>query len=75
MFSKKNFSARLKQLRCSKNLSLQSLAAELNVSKQIIGHWETEYRIPPLDKAVLIADFFDVSLDYLIGRSDDPKRY
>ena len=28
-----------------------------------------------LDKAILLADYFDVSLDYLVGRTDDPKRY
>ncbi|MGB9804366.1 MULTISPECIES: helix-turn-helix domain-containing protein [Desulfofundulus] len=75
MFSKEVFGQRLRQLRQESKLSLEQLGKKIGVAKQTVGHWETGYRLPPLDVAVVLADFFDVSLDYLVGRSDDPRRH
>ena len=65
-------SDRLKELRTSAGLSQKELAKALNnqVSASSIGYWEQEKRIPNIDAMLIIADYFDVSLDYLVGRED-----
>jgi len=75
MFIRELFCQRLRQLRNDSNLTLSELGEILEVAKPTIGHWETGYRLPPLDMVVALADYFDVSLDYLAGRSDDPERH
>ena len=66
------FSERLKMLRLEKNLKQTDMADFLQCTKQ---HYQRiEYgkiNIPALD-LVALADFFGVSLDYLVGRSDEP---
>lgn len=73
-FNRQLFAERIQQLRVCKNLSQKQLATELGLSQQTIGHWETCIRVPSLELAVTLANYFDVSLDYLVGRSDDPTR-
>ena len=70
MFSSENFSSRLKELKDLRNISTRELALKLDVSTQTVGHWQTGYRTPPIEKIYAIADFFNVSLDYLVGRSE-----
>ena len=70
-----SFAVRLKGLRKANNLSQKSLGAAINLSMQTINDIEKGRSNTTLDRAIVIADFFDVSLDYLVGRSDDPKRY
>jgi len=72
MFSQEIFCQRLKELRQSKNLTLEKLGKDFNVSKQTVSRWELGDRLPPLDVTVALADYFQVSLDYLVGRSDNP---
>ena len=64
---------RLKLLRSNKGLTQEQLAKELNTSKSSVAMWEIGQRDPDSDTIILIADFFDVSTDYLLGKSDDPK--
>lgn len=56
---------KLINLRESKNLSKKELAAALNVSRGAVQKWESGLRMPPIEMVISIADFFDVSLDYL----------
>ncbi|MBU2702618.1 transcriptional regulator with XRE-family HTH domain [Sporomusaceae bacterium BoRhaA] len=74
MISREKFSERLKALRTAKNLSHAALGNKLGVSKALIGHWETGFRLPSLEVANALADYFDVSIDYLVGKSDKPER-
>lgn len=55
-------------------MTLEQLANELGLVKQTVGNWETGFRVPSLEAIISIADFFNVSIDYLVGRSDNPKR-
>lgn len=55
-------------LRKSKNLSQEQLASELNVSRQTISKWENNIILPDLDNIVLISNFFDISVDELLGK-------
>lgn len=73
-FNRQILSERIQYLRISRNLSQKQLANGLGVSQQTVGHWETCFRLPSLEIAIALADYFDVSLDYLVGRSDDPTR-
>ena len=61
------FAQRLKSLREEKNLSLKQLAKELNVSDVAIGRWEKMLRVPNIIELKKIAQFFNVSADYLLG--------
>lgn len=64
---------RLKLLRKQKHMSQLSLAMKLNTTQMSISRYETGKREPYLKTLILIADFFDVSIDYLLERTDNPK--
>lgn len=61
---------RLKQLREQKRLNQDGLAMKINVSQSTISAYEVGERTPDLETLITIANFFDVSIDYLVGRSD-----
>lgn len=60
----------IKELRKEKNLSQQSLANSIGVSQKAIDYWEKEINEPKASYIVKLADFFDVSADYLLGRKN-----
>lgn len=62
------FKARLKELRMENNESQQDLGRVLNMSKMAISHWESGHSEPSIAQLILIADHYEVSVDYLIGR-------
>ncbi len=64
---------RLKQLRKAKGLSQQRLATDLNTNQNTISRYETGERQPSIDELIRIADYFNVSVDYLLERTDCPK--
>ena len=64
---------RLKELRKNKGISQLRLATELNTTQNTISRYETGEREPGIDELIKIADFFNVSVDYLIGRTENPK--
>ena len=66
------FAKRLKLLRQSQNLTLQQLGAAVNATKATMGNLENSNKQPSVSMLVALADYFKVSLDYLVGRSDDP---
>lgn len=65
---------RLKELRTARGLTLKQMSEMLGMVLRNYQRYETGEVDPPLSKAVALADFFDVSLDYLVGRSDVPER-
>ena len=76
-----SFSLKLKELRQKNNLTQDQLADELNTryhlneSKATISQFEHNKRIPDLDRLINIADYFQVSLDYLCSnKSNDNVR-
>ena len=66
------FSERLIQLRKDREISQIALAKEIGVSSRIYQEYEYGKSEPKMSNLVRIADFFDVSLDYLTGRTDTP---
>jgi hypothetical protein len=69
------FGERLRQLRTEKGLTQKQLAVETGTSERGIQNYEMGIRNPAFDVLIALADYFDVSLDYLCGRSDDPARH
>ena len=69
------FKDRLKELRTSKGLSQVALADKLGVSKSTIGAYETGDRKPSYEAQEELADFFNVSIDYLRGIEDRSMYY
>lgn len=62
------------ELRNSKGYNQEQMAQELHVSKATIGMWEIGERKPGPDKYEEIADYFNVDMDYLYGRSSIPRK-
>lgn len=67
------FSKRLKLLREERKISQAELGKALNITQQTVNHYETGKRKPDQDMLESIADYFNVSIDWILGRSDDPK--
>lgn len=69
------FGQRLLYLRKKHDLLQKELGDKLGVTKGAIGMWENNKRTPDFDMLKSIADFFDVSIDYLLGETDHPNIY
>lgn len=61
---------RIKELRKEKGLRQSELATTLHVSQQAVGSWETGRTVPGADTLNVLADYFNVTTDYLLGRSE-----
>ena len=63
---------RLKELRKKRNISQLRLALDLNMNQNTISRYENMERQADYETLVAFADYFGVSLDYLLGRCDNP---
>lgn len=63
---------RLKLLRTSRRMTQADLAKAFHVSQSTIAMWETGKRSIDAETITSVADYFNVSTDYLLGKSDDP---
>lgn len=61
-------SMRLKELRISHSLTQVDFAQKLSVTKQTVSNWENNNIQPSIDMLIKIADYFNISTDYLLGR-------
>ena len=66
-----NFGNQLKGLRNQKGLKQSDMATLLGITVRAYQNYELEAREPSLSVLIALADFFDVSLDYLVGRERD----
>ena len=64
---------RLKELRVNARYSQKQLAELCETTQATIGRYEMGVAEPPFQKLLWYADFFDVSLDYIFGRTDNPQ--
>lgn len=67
-----NISLRLKELREERGLSQVKLAIDLDLNQNSVSRYETGEREMDYATLIRVADYFGVSLDYLLGRSGDP---
>ncbi len=62
---------KIRELREEKHLTQIEMALNLGVSRQVYANWENEINQPELKMIIILADFFGVTTDYLLGRTDD----
>ena len=61
------FKQRLKELRTEKGVTQIQIAKIVNMSKMAISHWEKGNSEPSIEQLKILANYFDVTVDYLIG--------
>lgn len=66
---------RLKELRTKRNLTLQELSEKTGISANSLGGYEKETINPTSFMLEILADFYNVSIDYLLGRRNDFTKY
>ena len=64
---------RLKELRRSRRITQLKLAMDLNLTQNTVSRYETGEREPGIAELVRIADYFHISVDYLLERTDHPE--
>lgn len=69
------FGKRLIALREEKGCSLEELAKHVDITKSVLSKYERGLHIPGLMAAKRIADFFNVSIDYITGNSEERNNY
>lgn len=73
MFEQEKFSTRIRKLRRDANISQKVLADVLDVSTNQISQMEKGLKTTTLARLCLLCDYFNVSADYLLGRTDEPN--
>lgn len=69
------FKIRMKELRNEKGITQYEMAEQLSFTRASVGHWEQGARVPNYKNLTKIADFFGVSVDYLLGNTDLQNQY
>lgn len=64
----------LKELRKSKGLTQIAMQIQTGIEQALISKYENGERIPPTETLIILADFFDTNIDYLLDRTDNPKK-
>lgn len=67
-----NFSERLKEIRTNKRIKLREVAEYLGMTLRNYQRYEAGDTEPSVKNLIALADYFDVTLDYLLGRTDEP---
>ena len=65
----------LKLLRKSKGYTQIALQMKTGIEQSLLSKFESGERTPPTETLVRLADFYDVSIDYILCRTDDPKSH
>ncbi|MDE5994950.1 MAG: helix-turn-helix domain-containing protein [Oscillospiraceae bacterium] len=65
-----NYQTRLKDLREDKDLTQAQIAKVIGTSQQHYGKYESGKIVIPFDRVIILADFYNVSLDYIAGRTN-----
>lgn len=69
-----NYYTRLKDLREDRELSQEDIARILKTTHQQVSKWETGVQKMGVDKYIILAKFYNVSVDYLLGLIDTPRK-
>jgi transcriptional regulator with XRE-family HTH domain len=64
---------RIANLREKRGLTQEELSSKLGISRAALSHYETNRREPDYETLRNIANYFDITLDYLLGRTTDPR--
>jgi len=68
------YAQRLRELRLCKKVMVKEMAELINITPRNYQRYETGEVDPPTSKTITLADYFDVSIDYLVGRSETKER-
>lgn len=72
-FKRMNIGNRIAELRDARALTQEQLATTLGISRAALSHYEKNRRQPDFDTLIKLADEFNVSVDYLLGRTKRPE--
>ena len=64
---------RLKELRTAKKVSQLKLQMETGIEQSLLSKFENGVRTPPTEALIILADYYNVSIDYILCRTDKPK--
>lgn len=64
---------RLREIRKMRGISQLKMAMDLNMNQNTVSHYETGEREPGINELIKICDYFDISVDYLLLRTDNPN--
>ncbi|MBQ7044046.1 MAG: helix-turn-helix transcriptional regulator [Clostridia bacterium] len=64
---------RLKELRKSRGITQIALQMQTGIEQALISKFESGERIPPTETLIILADFYNVSIDYILCRTDNPE--
>lgn len=64
----------LKTLRKSKGLTQIAMQMQTGIEQALISKYENGERIPPTETLIILADFFNTNIDYLLDRTDNPNK-
>ena len=64
---------RIKELRKSRGISQVRMAMDLHTTQNTISRYETGEREPGIKELIALADYFNVSVDYILERTNDPE--
>ena len=56
-----------------RNVTAYKLSKDLSISEGLISQWKSGRQLPKYDSIKLLCDYFDISADYLLGRTDNPN--
>lgn len=65
---------RLKDIREDRDLTQKDIATLLGTTRQQVGKWESGMQMMGVDKYIKLAFFYNVSVDYLLGLIDTPRK-
>ena len=71
----KDFGSRLRKLREEAGLTQAQIAREINCSYKVLSNYELNKREPDFSTLNKLCDYFNVTADYLLGRTDNPQHY
>lgn len=63
----------LKKLRKNRKMTQITLQMETGIEQALLSKYENGNRVPPTETLLILADFYNVSIDYILGRTDNPK--
>lgn len=68
-----NMETNLKKLRLQKNLTQLQVQMHTGIEQALLSKYESGKRIPPTETLIILADYYNVSMDYIMGRTDNPE--
>ncbi len=65
----------LKKIRIERGMTQIALQIQTGIEQALISKYETGERIPPTETLIILADFFNTNIDFLLDRTNNPNKY